>query len=85
MQSRFSNRYAFNSSTYICGCCKRRTRETGLGESQLDLCAYCYDAAGIENSFSDGHITTEQYKAEIIALNEQYGERAHIDCTQAVE
>lgn len=33
-------------STYICRVCSKRTRETGEGESSLDLCKACYIAAG---------------------------------------
>lgn len=44
------------SGVYTCIDCKEQTRETGEGESQFDLCAACYEIAGMENQHSDdGH------------------------------
>lgn len=43
-------------TVYTCVECGKQTRETGNGESGLELCAFCYDLAGWENSLSDGHI-----------------------------
>lgn len=40
-------------STFICECCKRRTRETNGDHAQTGLCAWCFDLAGIENTLSD--------------------------------
>ncbi len=41
--------------TYTCRICKKRTRETGQCESNVELCAACYDYAGWENAHNDGH------------------------------
>ena len=60
-----NNRFQKGSGVYICECCGKKTRETGLGESHVELCAYCYEVAGWENSFSDGIITQEQFKDKI--------------------
>lgn len=41
---------------YVCRICRKRTRETGSCESGVELCAACYDDAGIENYHNDeGH------------------------------
>ena len=46
----------FYKPTYTCHSCGKRTRETGGGESSSELCAFCYEEAGIENGCSDaGH------------------------------
>jgi len=40
---------------YVCRICKRNTRATGRGDNDnVELCAECYDLAGIENAISDG-------------------------------
>lgn len=39
-------------STFTCRCCNRTTRNTN-GEGDLDLCAQCYELAGLENMLSD--------------------------------
>jgi len=43
------------SAVYVCTSCGMRTRETGSGESDVELCVGCYDDAGLENEHSDGH------------------------------
>lgn len=42
-------------STYICAGCGKRTRETGEGESGVELCKKCFVIASQENSHSDNH------------------------------
>jgi hypothetical protein len=59
-------------STYICGLCSKRTRDTGRDEASVDLCAFCYQEAGLENSLSDGNITEAQFNVRIAALKKQY-------------
>lgn len=67
-------------STYTCTCCGRNTRDTGTGEAGADCCAFCYEAAGIENSISDGHMTSEHGRELFNQLVKQYGKRAHTTC-----
>lgn len=44
---------------YTCRVCKKKTRETGECESNVELCAACYDYAGWVNTHSDnGHDDT---------------------------
>ena len=43
----------YNGTVYTCFNCKRRTRETGDGESTCQLCKRCYEEAGYENEHSD--------------------------------
>ena len=50
---RFTKRHG---STYNCNCCGKKTRETGEGESGLQMCAACYwdgqiDICGWDNEF----------------------------------
>lgn len=58
--------------TYVCRCCKRNTRETGEGESDIQLCAYCFLESGIENALSDGAMEQPEFEASIDALQKQY-------------
>ena len=55
--SRFKGGFA--GTTYLCRSCGKRTRETGEGESSVELCAACYDDAGWENLHSDQHGAAE--------------------------
>jgi len=42
--------------TYVCGACGKRTRETGEGESSVELCRVCYVYYGVSNTHNDaGH------------------------------
>lgn len=54
---RFQPGYGFGTGggVYTCHICKKRTRETGEGESQLELCAACFNKASQENSHTDNH------------------------------
>lgn len=85
MQSKFTRSHQHNNSTYACICCSRQTRETGLGEAGVDLCAFCFEVAGLENSFSDGNVTSAEFNASFAAYVKQYGKRAHLDCVNIVE
>lgn len=58
--------------TYVCRCCKRNTRETGEGESDTQLCAYCFLESGIENALSDGAMSQEEFDKDIDELQKQY-------------
>lgn len=81
MQSKFTSRnFNHNSSTYTCTCCSRRTRETGMGEADLDLCAFCYEVAGLDNEHNDGHIDDAEFNARLDQFIAHYGKRAHIGC-----
>lgn len=59
-------------STYKCHCCGRMTRETGLDESSLDLCAYCLEESYLENSLSDGNIEQPQFEVDLDKLQKTY-------------
>jgi hypothetical protein len=39
--------------------CKKKTRETGEGESGIGLCIECLYKAGVENEHSDGYHKNE--------------------------
>jgi hypothetical protein len=68
----YSNRFNKNSGCYTCSCCGKQTRETGLGESSVGLCAYCYEEGEIENDFSDGNTTQEEFDKRIDELKKRY-------------
>jgi len=54
-------RFERGSGCYKCRVCGKRTRETGEGESSIELCRRCYDEAGLENDHSDnGHFTLDE-------------------------
>jgi hypothetical protein len=42
-------------AVYTCEGCGKKTRETGDGESSVNLCAKCYEEAGLENEHSDNN------------------------------
>lgn len=52
------------SSVLTCRCCARKTRDVGNG----DICAQCFDLAGIDNEISDGHATAAERAAEVSDL-----------------
>lgn len=47
------SRFQHGSASYSCGICKRRTRETGEGESGCQLCVQCFTLAGEDNHHND--------------------------------
>lgn len=49
-----------------CLVCGRNTRETGEGESSLEMCRFCIKENEWENALSDGDITQEEFD-EIVA------------------
>lgn len=49
------DRFERGSGVYKCGVCKKNTRETDEGESNVELCRACYIESGIENEHNDGH------------------------------
>lgn len=55
----FQKRAFGNSSTYTCSSCKHLTRTTDNDAANCNLCALCYEEAGLENAHSDGHHKTE--------------------------
>lgn len=68
--SRFQRGFpGMKGGVYKCGCCGRMTRDTGNDEAGVGLCRFCNDEALLENSFSDGHITEEQYNAELAKID----------------
>lgn len=50
------SKFQKGSGTYKCSWCGKQTRETGDGESSVEMCSLCYEIAGVENMHSDdGH------------------------------
>lgn len=47
-------RGGLTGGTYRCHACGKLTRETGEGESGLELCLTCFTEGGLENEHSDG-------------------------------
>lgn len=48
-----NRKFQKGSGVYTCGWCGKYTRETGSGESKLELCAACMRIAETENAHSD--------------------------------
>ena len=59
-------------SVYTCCVCGKRTRETGNCESDLELCAYCYEISGLENSYVDGATKGEELVTRLASIFAQY-------------
>ena len=59
--ARHTSSFQRGSGCYNCNSCGKRTRETGLGESQVELCRDCLESSELENSISDegGYLTDE--------------------------
>lgn len=67
-----AGRFGRKGATYECRCCGRMTRETGLDESDLELCAYCLEESYLENALSDGNIESAQYDIDLDKLQKAY-------------
>jgi hypothetical protein len=66
------SKFARGSSTYNCRYCGKLTRETGLGESDIRACAYCYEEGDLENSLANDNITQAEFDEKIAALKAHY-------------
>jgi hypothetical protein len=65
-------RFAKGSGVYTCIVCGKKTRDTGLGEAQMDHCAYCFEVSGLDNELQDGRITAQQYDEHLAKLKAIY-------------
>ena len=54
-EHRKGSHFEAGSGCYTCGICQKQTRETGDGESGLDLCWRCFDREGRRNTHTDYH------------------------------
>lgn len=70
MTNRDNRRFQKGSGVYNCIVCGKRTRETGDGESDVQMCALCYFKESWYNAVQDGDISPEQYE-EMVAKKEQ--------------
>lgn len=52
---RFQAKAWGGSGVYVCRICGKKTRETGEGESDVQLCRSCYTMSGQENAHSDNN------------------------------
>lgn len=50
-----NSKFRKGSGVYTCGNCGKQTRETGDGESSVELCKQCYFEGGQENAHTDNH------------------------------
>jgi hypothetical protein len=46
------SQFTRGQSTFLCGVCRRRTRDTG-SNGQCELCPHCYEIAGLDNMLND--------------------------------
>lgn len=71
---RDNRKFQKGSGVYTCINCGKQTRETGDGESSVEMCAACYELGGMENMHSDdGH---EGNIADCAECREQMSEAA---------
>jgi hypothetical protein len=64
---RNNSRFQRGSGVFTCTCCGGRTRDTGVQSIGSELCADCYELAGMDNACNDNRTTPEQegYTKEI--------------------
>ncbi len=67
-----NDKFKKGSGAYTCGDCGKLTRETGHGESDCELCAFCFLSAMLENGYSDGHISEAEYQRQTAELKTKY-------------
>jgi len=66
------NRFEKGSGVYTCSSCGIRTRETGYGEADVKLCAFCYQEGVLYNALSDGEIAEDYYVQQTVMLKRKY-------------
>lgn len=49
-----NSKFQKNTAVYICAECGKKTRDTGKGEAEVEMCATCYTEAQKQNAISDG-------------------------------
>lgn len=61
---------ACRALTYVCECCGHNlpVDEYDRDSVGCDLCTYCYETGGLENSLSDGNMSDEEYGAAVVSL-----------------
>lgn len=57
-----TDRFQPRSGRYKCRSCGKMTRETGEGESDIELCLKCFNDAGDENEKNDGIMPWELHE-----------------------
>lgn len=60
---------------YICIDCGKLTRDTGLGEASVEMCARCYEVNMLDNSLADGDITESEYNDKMEELAAKYDKK----------
>ena len=70
-------RFTKGSGVFTCHSCKRATRDTGGDNTDLRLCAECYEIGGIENQISDNPNSPDlpKWEAEVAALQAKIVEK----------
>ena len=59
-----NRRFRRGSGTYKCVVCGQLTRETGEGESSVEMCKTDYFLEMLYNTFQDDEITEAEYKEQ---------------------
>lgn len=54
-------------TTFLCGVCGRRTRQTGE-QAGCELCPQCNEIAGLENAINDGCETPDSVREQVERL-----------------
>jgi len=66
-----NRRFQQGSGSYECVICGALTRETGEGESEVQMCRTDYLLDGLYNSWMDGSIEQAEYERRAAALEAQ--------------
>jgi len=70
MESGTRSNFQRGSGCYVCKVCKKKTRETGDGESGCEMCLRCFLMSGFENTISDGGSQV----ADIVTFRNRFGQ-----------
>lgn len=68
---RDNRRFQRGSGTYQCVICGALTRETGEGESAVQMCRTDYLLEGLYNALQDGAISEQEYKTQAAGIEAQ--------------
>jgi len=71
-----NRRIQAGSGVYTCTSCGKPMRETGLEESTVEMCAECYEINLLDNEYSDGRKTEEEFNRKVEEIKFKYSKNA---------
>lgn len=66
-----TDRFSKHGGVITCIACGRKTRETGVDETSLQMCRFCIKENEWENALSDGDITQEEFDEIVAEINKK--------------